>query len=345
MPRKVFIDASKIIQFGHSLDNAEARTIVELCELGLVRLVTTDLTVAEVAKRFAKVEFEKVQDICRPDFRDRAQRYLDIELPSVERDALRKKIFDQQLLRVNDFVKATKASVLSIDDVRPSQVLGDYTHARGLFSAASKKDQFPDAFIFAALVGALEADEKLIIHAQDKDFGPAVKHLPNVSFVDAFEGLLSELGISMVDESVFDLVEANANAFEIPIGEALKQYIIHADDVEDGEMEVSEVGEVELDISRVYGAWEDTYLVYGTVSCKATVDYSHPDWESAIYDSEDKVLIPFGSVSGEAEVDLDKIPFSFEVEVDPDDKSLNVSAADVRGHGFITATLHPREWW
>lgn len=39
MAPKVFIDASKLIQFGHSLDNAEARAVIELCELQLMALV------------------------------------------------------------------------------------------------------------------------------------------------------------------------------------------------------------------------------------------------------------------------------------------------------------------
>jgi hypothetical protein len=64
-------------------------------------------------------------------------------------------------------------------------------------------------------------------------------------------------------------------------------------------------------------------LVVGRVKINATVSYTHPDWDTAMYDSEDKVLIPFDSVTGETEVSVEA-NFSMTILVDERDNPIQI---------------------
>ncbi|WP_147300589.1 PIN domain-containing protein [Lysobacter silvisoli] len=348
MTQNVFIDANKIIQFGHAFDSAEASTLRDLIEVDILRVVTTDLTISEVAKRFAKVEMDKLQDICRPDLRVRAKRYLDLDIPEIDRDELRGRIFEEHHGRVVRFLREElRALVLNIDSVSPSQILDDYTHGRGMFSLSSKKDQFPDAFILAALLEGVSEINSLIILSGDHDFLPAVSNVAHVKLVENFERLLEVLGVAPAGDEALDLLDRFEAEFNDSVGEALQDYIIYSEDVEDGELEVQSVRDATLDRIRVYTSKKSkgTYLVYARVSCKAEVSFNHPDWESAIYDSEDKVLFPFETVEGEKEVDIDDVPFSFVFEYDRESDEATISNATVLGGAYVSATLYPPDWY
>ena len=72
-------------------------------------------------------------------------------------------------------------------------------------------------------------------------------------------------------------------------------------------------------------------MVSGKVEVSLLFSYSHPDWETASYDSEGKVLLPHGDVSGEKEIELSE-KFSMTIILDkngtPDeieDLSLRIS--------------------
>jgi hypothetical protein len=45
-------------------------------------------------------------------------------------------------------------------------------------------------------------------------------------------------------------------------------------------------------------------LVVGRIEMDVKVSYHHPDWDTATYDSEDKVLLPHHTVEGEKNIDV-----------------------------------------
>ena len=78
-------------------------------------------------------------------------------------------------------------------------------------------------------------------------------------------------------------------------------------DVEDSEIKETNVTDVEVMELTSFGSTEerDSILVIGRLTVRADVSYSHPDWDNAIYDSEDKRHIPFEDLNGETEVSFD----------------------------------------
>ncbi|MNS83325.1 hypothetical protein D3C72_1171090 [compost metagenome] len=82
---------------------------------------------------------------------------------------------------------------------------------------------------------------------------------------------------------------------------------INVTDVEDVYVEDSTVTLVEFDTSSVFKSTKDAgdILVTGRATLTVEISYSHPDWDSASWDSEDKVAIPHQDVSGTKEVEIE----------------------------------------
>lgn len=345
MKQRVFIDANQLIRFGHGLRSAEAMTLRELVEVGALELATTDLTIREVAKRFAKNDLEKLQEIHKADFRLRVKQYLGVDIPEVSREDLWQRAYDEHFGTVSNFFRRLDAQILKIEAVSPMTVLEDYTHGRGLFSASSKKDQFPDAFIFEALKSSVSAERDLLVLSHDGDFKQACAGLAHIRHIGNFEELLGAVGIESVGEAEYALIERFEDMFREPVESVLQDHMIDADDVDDGEIEVISVEALTLDSLKVYRSTsaENTYLVYAKVSCKAEASFSHPNWDDAIWDSEDKVLIPFDTVEGVTEVEFENESFTFTFEYDPGSDKAKVSNPQLRGRGYIAASLYARD--
>ncbi|WP_312708733.1 PIN domain-containing protein, partial [Stenotrophomonas sp.] len=150
--RRLFVDANIWITWGQGFAKAEATTLTELINHGLVKLVSTDLTMMEIAKRFRNNDVAALEPLLKADLKHAAHQYLRLEVPGFDRDKLRASIFDHHLKNVKSAMFSRfQAEMQSIDNVRPSYILEQYTQGAGLFGPSGKKEQFPDAFIFAAV--------------------------------------------------------------------------------------------------------------------------------------------------------------------------------------------------
>ncbi|WOB26942.1 MULTISPECIES: PIN domain-containing protein [Xanthomonas] len=342
--KRVFVDANTWISWGYKFGRAEASTLQDLVEHGLVRVLVTDLTITEIAKRFTKIEFDKVEPLTKAELRTAAKRYLEIEVPEMDRDTLRRSIFNHQLEAVTDALKERfRVDVRGIDTVKPSTVLNDYTHGIGLFGPSAKKDQFPDAFIFAAIAATASIDVPVIVLSQDGDFTEAcIKH-EHITRVSTMPGLLEVLGLQPEDKALMAVVEAEVELFEESMTDALADHTLDADDVEDAEVELLELLRIEdLEVRSLYRIieGENTYIGFGHCSTELEVSYSHPDWDNAIWDSEDKRLIPIDTVEGKTSASTRNFAFSFLVDME-DGKPVSVYDCEVRETWGVYLSIQP----
>jgi hypothetical protein len=67
---------------------------------------------------------------------------------------------------------------------------------------------------------------------------------------------------------------------------------------------------------------------------------THPNWDEAMYDSEDKVLIPFEDVSGETEISI-AIEIALQIAVDEEGEPEEIEELRFRNGDFQYVTLHP----
>ena len=148
---KVFFDANIIIQAGKPPGGPLISRVADLVNAGLIKVLTTDLTVAEVAKKHADNDYEVIKEVGRPHFRKIMSEHLGISLPNINKAELKLSISKKYSELVAAMFAHLKAKTLAIDDIKPSKVFTAYTEKSGFFTGEGKRDQFPDAFIFECL--------------------------------------------------------------------------------------------------------------------------------------------------------------------------------------------------
>jgi hypothetical protein len=113
-------------------------------------------------------------------------------------------------------------------------------------------------------------------------------------------------------------------------------------DVDESEIDDVSVTKLELIESAIYRSTEDfgPVLVVGSFAVDAEISYSHPDWESAMYDSEDKRLIAFDYVNGTSEVELE-IDVSISIAVNENGDPTEIEDFRFRNDKFQYVEISP----
>ncbi|MEY9185787.1 hypothetical protein ABIG06_007342 [Bradyrhizobium sp. USDA 326] len=336
-PPKVFLDANVVIRAGKPPGKPVMDALSDLVDAGFIRVLVTDLTKIEVAKKHTNNDLEEIGAVGRARFRKLVKRTIDVDLPELSADALRSKIFDRYLKEVEAMFKRLKAATLSVDEVKPSAVFDAYTHGKGVFSREAKKDQFPDGFIFERLRLEAKPNDQLVIVSDDGDFASAVRAEKHLKHLKSVGDLFEMLGLKREEapdiESFLDRVKDD---FVARVNDEVADWGLQVSDVEDAEIDDSTVTNVEIIDMNTYDATQDRgeILVVGRLKMDVQVSFTHPDWDTAVYDSEDKVLIPFDKVSDEKEVELEA-EFAMTIAVGDDGKPEAIEHFSFSNDSFI----------
>jgi hypothetical protein len=211
-----------------------------------------------------------------------------------------------------------------------------------LFTGEGKKDQFPDAFILERARAEASSSAPIILVADDKDFKVAVKDSDNLSVLKTIEDLFKMLGLQVEIPEIDDFLDEQKGTVIELFDAELKNWILDATDVEDADIEILSVESVKADDLISFGTVGagNEIIVVGNATIKATVSYTHPDWDTAIYDSEDKTLTPWNDdVSGETTVDVD-VEFSMSIEVDKQGEPSKIKEISLTDDSGLYVELH-----
>ena len=340
---KIFLDANIIISAGKPPGGPELARVVDLVEAGLVTVVTTDLTISEVAKKHTTNDFELIKDIGQPHFRKVVEAATGVRLPEIKRAELKQKLSTNYEASTKAMFTRLKAKVLAIDSVKPSIVLAAYAAGEGFFGGEGKRDQFPDAFAFECLKQDASEKEPAIVVSQDRDFVRPVEGATHITLVASLADLFAALGLQIEAPEIDDFLEEHEEELVEAVGRELANWDLQGD-VEDSEIDDTTVTEVNIKDVTAFQPTEkgDPILVVARLAAKAVVSYTHPDWDNASYDSEDKVLIPHDEVSGETEVEL-QLHVSMSILVDDDGEPAQIEELQFRNNDFIYVKLHAYE--
>tara|TARA_R110002110_G_scaffold376568_2_gene586506 strand:- start:14138 stop:15064 length:927 start_codon:yes stop_codon:yes gene_type:complete len=305
--------------------------------------MTTDLTITEVTKKHAQNDYDLIKDVGLPHFRERVKDIMGVEIPEISKSELKARISDSYLTSTTAMFRDLGAKTLEIDGVQPSTVFDAYASEEGFFSGEAKKSQFPDAFIFECIKAEAKDDTPVIIVSNDGDFKKPVDEIENISLVSSLPDLFEFLGLQ-VDAPVLD------EFFKIKEAELVEAVQNELDDwgligdVEESEVEDAAVSEVKVQDLTSFGSIEKggAILVVARLSVKADVVYTHPNWDTAMYDSEDKTLYPWEDVSDETEVEL-SIDVSMSITVDKDGNPQEIGDLRFRSSNYLLVELHPFE--
>jgi hypothetical protein len=336
---KVFLDANVVIAAGKPPGGPELARVIDLVDADLITVLTTDLTVTEVAKKHAQNDYDLIKDIAQPHFRNVVKDATGVALVPIKRPELRKRFLEKYQASTEKMFDSLKATTLSIDSVKPSTVFNAYAAQEGFFSGDGKKDQFPDAFAYECLKNEASIKEPVMIVSKDSDFDGPAENAENISVVKTLPDLFAQLGLLMDDLDLGDFFEEKKEDLIAAVDRELSDWSLMGD-VEDSEIEESTVMDVDVHKLTAFKPTQPgaPILVIGTLSVKAIVSYTHPDWDNASWDSEDKRAVPFNNVSGETEIEME-IDVSMSLDVNQDGDAEAISNLGFRNDKFIHVTL------
>lgn len=298
--KKVYIDSNVMIRRGKPPCDALFGRVRDLYHAEKISLITTDLTIREIAKHHAKNDYEKIKDIAKPKTRSIYEGVTGAKLPNIDEKEIFRRLFESYSDSVMEMYDDLEAEIISVNDVKPMNVFEQYAHSEGVFSSTNKKNQFPDAFIIEAIKQAATQEEILVI-SEDKDFEvlaseDRIQHLKSLEQLFGFFGLRSDPpssgNFSNELENLSRLLE-----------DQLLGHGFIVTDVADTEILGVEINEITIDplISFSSVAVGGDILLIGDAELSAVLSYEHPDWESATYDAEDTLLVPHHTASGAVE--------------------------------------------
>ena len=343
-PKKVFLDADIVIRAGKPPGGPLLGRLKDLVDDGVITVLTTDLTCQEVAKKHAENDYDIIKGVGKPRFREIIEEVLGAALPKTTNSELKAKLAEDYSQSTKTMFKELSCKTLAIDAVKPSTVFSAYTAGKGFFTGEGKKHQFSDAFIFECIKSEASSEEPVIIVSGDGDFDKPVEAEAHISLVKSLPDLFELLGLQIAKSKTADFLESYQEELIKAFNEALDLWGILVVDIEDAEIEEMDVTEVELVELTDFGSMEDgdTILVVGSFLVRADASYTHPDWELALWDSEEGRWFRDADdiVSGKTEMSLD-VEVSMSVTVDKEGEPKGIKDLRFRGSNPLYVNLSP----
>src|ERR1700741_475017 len=343
-PKKIFLDANVVIGMGKPPGGPLMTRLVELVKARFIEIITTDLSITEVAKKHAENDYEVVKEIGRPHFRNIVSNIFHVELPNKSKPEIRLDVLKSYQAANERMFETLDADVLKMDLVKPSSEFQYYSEKSGIFSGEAKKDQFPDAFILKCLKAEATEDDPITIISDDSDFDGVDEREEFIELLKSIPELFTDLGLEVEPPEIESFFEENKDRLIELIDKELSDTGLMVSDVEDADIEESTVTDVVIEDFAAFAPLRkgESVVVVGAAIVTATVSFSHPDWDMAMYDSEDKVLIPFDTVSGEKDVELE-VEFSMSLLTDDDGDIEQIEEFRFRKDNFLSVELRPSE--
>jgi PIN domain len=309
---RIFVDASSLISSGRSFDSGVYRVLRQLVHAKKVQIIVTDHTVDEVVKHWSADIVESLRFLHNKNSILWARELLGINLPHTERTKIRELSWSRMELTFRGFLNECSARVISVDSVKPSDVLKMYSRNAGLFSGAAKKDQFPDAFIISSI--SIEHTKKRIdvIVSGDKDFTNA-NYTPEIELVHSLIALMARLGVAHSPIDLLDLLNNQDDEIWNRFRSELEQlqYI----DASDSDTEVNgvEIVDVQLKTAAIY-TFGDQHIATGKAICSCIIDANVPDYRDSTWDpkTETFTILALGSINIVHEFEFD---YSLDVKI------------------------------
>jgi hypothetical protein len=344
-PHRIFLDANVLIRAGKPPAGPPIPRVADLVDAGYVKVVTTDLTKIEVAKKHAGNDFELMGDLTRRRVRDLADEILGVKLPEISPTDLHGRLLKKYQASVEKMFTSLRAETLSIDSVKPSVVFDAYARKTGLFDDDAKKDQFPDAFIFEVLKAAATKDDPVTIVSDDKDFAVAITDAEHITRLKSIADLFAELGLTIeAAPDVEDFVASNLDEIAT-VHDELNQWGLQVSDVDEAEIDESTVENVRFVDFRTFrtAGQGKAILVVGRIEMDVKVSYHHPDWDTATYDSEEGVLLPHHTVEGEKNINVEA-HFNMKLKVDQHGKPTSIAEFSFDDDNFVWVSIGPDDF-
>jgi hypothetical protein len=302
----VFVDSSVFIGKNYNYDNYSFVALMEAVVNKRVNLLITDVTIEEIkAHIYTDVE-KSLSEIKKIRTKVKVLR----NVPPIDESAVFKNI-DQESVCIQlvnqfeQFLKDAKAVIVPISEADAEFVFDCYFKKYPPFGEGKKKSEFPDAFVLSALGEWAESmQEDVIVVSQDLDMIGIEGDLPRLSAVSSLEEFLGKVTsyFEELAQTSQNLLKENLNEIKSRIEREFQSlgFILVDQNGDVNETRVTKVGDISsflIALKNGYdeGQSEAKFELTTTIEFEADVSYDNMD--TASYDSEDKVLIPWETVA------------------------------------------------
>lgn len=297
--RNIFIDASIFISHNYNFQSAVFENISRLAKDGQANLFVTDITVQEVKAHIEEDISKAVQASAK--FKKDARVLRNIDSPPYREffaDIDESVVLEILLRQLDDFIKEAGITILSTSEASVASVFQKYFSKKPPFGDGKKKAEFPDAFAIEALEDwCAENDELMYVASADSDLKnhcdtsdrliPLAKLAEFISLVEFHDEVLSP--------SIMSLIEKNKAVLEESIAESFCNKGFWIDD-QDGDVNEVRVNDIEVQEILLLEVDQNSAVVQVDVKTEFSADLTYADLDTASYDSEDKVLIPWRTI-------------------------------------------------
>ncbi len=293
--RIIFLDTSIFDRQNYNFNSREFTLLKEQFPAKSIKLLLPEPTEQEVERHLKA----RVADV------DKALRSAQSRAPFVVKltgwpaakkspEEIQSELLDHARSDFNDFLSFYETERLGYEGISIAKVMAAYNSKEPPFGDGSKRKEFPDAFVVEALdYYAAKNQESVFVISGDGDFEKACesrKYLKYFSSLTAFitsvreENELISKCTALLEKDNSKVAEEICEAFEM-LG-----FVLEEDwDADFSEIKAQGIEFNELNVIKSEGK-KCTVTFEALVSFKTDVSYD--DYDSAVWDSEEKVAIP-----------------------------------------------------
>jgi PIN domain len=204
-------------------------------------------------------------------------------------------VLKKLLKQFRTFLESTNAQTIPLDGASAGDVFKAYFAVRPPFEArADKRSEFPDAFVLSsALSWCIKNNESMYVVSADKGMRDACAKSTRLHPLPSLESFLDL--ITRHDSRFADLANQIFAARRAEILALIEQEFTAAGFVlvdQDGDVNDVQIERATIEAAFLLSATESSAVFDVEAEIRFTTDVSYADMDTAMYDSEERCLMP-----------------------------------------------------
>jgi len=316
---EIFIDSSVIINECYDFHGGDLARLKHYCELGIVRLLTSELVVKEVEnniKQEVQLYSSKLRNFIHGRKPINELKLLDEKHQFLFED-FRKLGWDDYIVsQWHDYIQSTECFIVPFSSVEISDIITDYFCQNPPFENSKlKKSEFPDSIIIKSILNyAKDALTPICIFTYDRGWASAfpdervtpdkdspckflvvdninsiLKHLYKIELneTELAKNILND--IDRISQEISSRVISDLEEMSMLVEGDNKDLVVLIEDYD--EIESLTISSIDVSFSSFEKLSDEFISLIFDVDCEVKITFTIIDYDNSIYDSEDKVYL------------------------------------------------------
>lgn len=301
----VFVDSSVFIGKNYQYEHPSFVALKDAVSTGRANLLVTDITIEEVKAHIDSDVSESSQALKKVRGPAKILKNIaELSDSAIFNDIDRASFCEELYKQFEQFLTDTNVVIVSVSEANTRSIFDCYFKRAAPFGEGKKKSEFPDAFALSALNEWAESEQKdVFVVSQDSDMNGIKVNFPRLSALGSLEEFLGRVTSYFEELAPLaqQVLENNLSKISSMLEEEFQGlgFVLVDQDGDVDETRVTEVGEISAYLISLTPGLngepaEARFELTTTIAYEADVSYDN--LETASYDSEDKVLIPWETV-------------------------------------------------